>query len=65
MADVLVPPTEANTIHPDEEAIAGLKRITETGQPRLMVVEHGRLVGLLSLRDLMDLFQLKAELSAR
>jgi Zn-dependent protease len=65
VADVLVPPTEANTIHPDEEAIAGLKRITETGQPRLLVVEYGRLVGLLSLRDLMDLFQLKAELSAR
>jgi signal-transduction protein with cAMP-binding, CBS, and nucleotidyltransferase domain len=36
--------------------------MSQTGQSRLMVVENGRLVGLVSLKDLLDFFSLKMEL---
>jgi signal-transduction protein with cAMP-binding, CBS, and nucleotidyltransferase domain len=36
--------------------------MNQSGVSRLMVVENGRLVGLVTLKDLLDFFSLKVEL---
>jgi CBS domain-containing protein len=36
--------------------------MSQGGLSRLLVVENGRLVGLVSLKDLLDFFSLKVEL---
>jgi signal-transduction protein with cAMP-binding, CBS, and nucleotidyltransferase domain len=39
--------------------------MNHTGVSRLMVVENGRLVGLVTLKDLLNFFSLKVELEER
>jgi CBS domain-containing protein len=56
------PCSEENTISPDTDAIKALAMMTQSGVSRLLVVENGRLVGLVSLKDLLDFFSLKVEL---
>ncbi len=51
-----------NTIGPDEDAMKALTRMHRTGESRLMVVNQDRLLGLISLRDLMNFFSLKLDL---
>jgi len=54
--------THANTIGPDADAADALERMGRTGQSRLMVVEDGRLVGILALKDLADVLSVKMAL---
>ncbi len=56
--------SEANTIAPDTDAVAALSKMSRNRLSRLMVVDEGRLVGLLSLKDLMELLSLKLELES-
>lgn len=51
-----------NTIAPQTDAVKALAAMNQTGFTRLMVVDQGRLVGLVSLKDLLDFFSLKVEL---
>ena len=51
-----------NTISPGTDAIKALAMMNQSGVSRLLVVENGRLVGLVSLKDLLDFFSLKVEL---
>ena len=51
-----------NTIPHDADAMAALSRMRSNDRSRLMVVEHDRLVGVVSLKDLMDFLSLKIEL---
>jgi Zn-dependent protease/CBS domain-containing protein len=59
------PCSEENTISPGTDAIKALAMMNQTGATRLMVVENGRLVGLVSLKDLLDFFSLKVELEGQ
>jgi CBS domain-containing protein len=54
--------SKENTIAHDEDAMAALTMMNKTGESRLMVVEGNRLLGLISLRDLMKFFSLKLDL---
>ena len=56
------PISPKNTIAPDVDALQALSRMTETRNSRLMVVDEGRLVGVIALKDLLDFFALKLEL---
>jgi Zn-dependent protease/CBS domain-containing protein len=56
------PCSAENTIPPGTDAIKALAMMNQTGVTRLMVVENGRLVGLVTLKDLLDFFSLKVEL---
>jgi Zn-dependent protease/CBS domain-containing protein len=60
--DAAGPCSPENTISPGTDAIKALAMMTQSGVSRLMVVENGRLVGLVSLKDLLDFFSLKVEL---
>jgi CBS domain-containing protein len=39
--------------------------MNQTGVSRLLVVENGRLAGLVTLKDLLDFFSLKVELEGQ
>ncbi len=60
--EVMIPMDRANTIGPDADAIRALSLMQSTGNSRLMVVQDGRLVGIISLKDLLKFFALKVDL---
>lgn len=53
---------QKNTITPNSDAMQALAKMSQAGVSRMMVVEQDRLVGLLSLSDLMKFIALKIEL---
>lgn len=54
--------SSANTISPRADATEALARMSQTGTSRLMVVDQERLVGIISLKDLMQFLSLKIDL---
>jgi Zn-dependent protease/CBS domain-containing protein len=54
--------SSANSIPPDLDAMRALGKMHETGATRLMVVEGDRLLGLLTLKDLLRFLSVKIEL---
>ena len=60
--EVLHPCTGDNTISPDTDAVNALAQISRSGLSRLMVVDHDRLVGVISLKDLMGFLATKLDL---
>ena len=51
-----------NTIRPDEDSIKALATMNRTGASRLLVADKDRLVGILTLKDMMKFLSLKVEL---
>jgi Zn-dependent protease len=51
-----------NTVPPDLDAMKALSMMSRTGTSRLLVAEGDRLLGILSLKDLLKFFSLKMEL---
>lgn len=51
-----------NRIAPDADVMEALQVMTRTGTSHLMVVEGGRLSGMIALKDLLGFFALKMEL---
>jgi Zn-dependent protease/CBS domain-containing protein len=60
--EVASPCSGDNTIPPSTDAVKALAMMTQSGVSRLLVVDRGRLVGLVTLKDLLDFFSLKVEL---
>jgi predicted transcriptional regulator len=54
--------TEQNTVGPDEDATTALKIMKKNNASRLMVMEGNKLVGVISLKDMMGLLSLKMDL---
>ncbi|RJP65892.1 MAG: CBS domain-containing protein [Candidatus Abyssobacteria bacterium SURF_17] len=54
--------SDENTIEPDADSVKALSRMRKTDGSRLMVVENGRVVGIVSLKDLLQFLSLKVEL---
>ena len=52
IGSIVVPFSNENTVSPDSDAIEALDKMTHTGISRLMVVEQGRLAGIIGLQDL-------------
>lgn len=44
--------------------LAALKQMNQTGRSRLLVMQDGTLVGLITLKDLLDFISLKIELES-
>jgi Zn-dependent protease/predicted transcriptional regulator len=51
-----------NTIDPSADALKALSVMSRTGNSRLMVVDHGRLVGIITLKDIMGFISIRLEL---
>jgi predicted transcriptional regulator len=56
--------SDENTIEADEDATAALAKMNH-GNSRLIVVEDGKLKGIVGLRDMMKFISLKVELEER
>ncbi|MFO8084502.1 MAG: site-2 protease family protein [Desulfobacterales bacterium] len=54
--------SSANTIKPDADAVEALSAMRKNGASRLMVVEQNRLIGIISLKDMLEFLNLKIEL---
>lgn len=51
-----------NSVSPDQDAVGALAKMRRTGTSRLMVVEGDRLVGVITLRDILGFLSLKLDL---
>lgn len=56
------PVDETNSITPDTDALVALTSMSRSGTSRMMVVDQGRLVGIVTLKDLAKLLHRKMEL---
>ncbi len=56
------PCTATNSVGPEDDAMDALSKMNRSRLSRLMVVEGDRLVGVLSLKDLLGFFSMKLEL---
>ncbi|MEW5901947.1 MAG: CBS domain-containing protein, partial [Acidobacteriota bacterium] len=54
--------SEENTIGPDDDVIKALTIMKKANRSRLMVVEGHRLVGVISLKDILGFLSLKLDL---
>lgn len=54
--------SDENTVSPDTDAMDALTRMSKSDNSRVMVLDDGRLVGILSLKDLMGFLAMKIEL---
>ena len=62
--DVVVPCSGENTISPQTDALQALSLMSSTGNSRLMVVDENRLLGIVTLKDMLKLLALKIDLEA-
>lgn len=62
VGEVMSTDLRAVTIHTDADALAAFSKMQRSGSSRLLVVEGDRLVGLISLKDLLRFLDLKLEL---
>ena len=66
VAEITEPVSLTNTIGVDEDAMQALSRMNRTQRSRLMVISPDQqLVGILTLKDMLDLFQLKVDLEEK
>ncbi len=54
-----------NVISPDTDAMQALNLMQQTGNGRLLVVENGKLEGILTLKDLMKFISVKLDLEGQ
>lgn len=62
VGDISLSCSRENTISADDDALAALALMSRTNASRLMVVDKGKLVGVISLKDMMKLLSLKMDL---
>lgn len=63
--DILTPLAAEATIAPDAEARQALEQMQRTGHGHLFVTEAGRLIGVLTLKDLLQYLSVRSELQTR
>jgi predicted transcriptional regulator len=62
VAETMEPCSPDYIVAPETDTLEALTKMQRTGRSPLLVVSRGQLVGMLSLRDLLELFALKLEL---
>jgi len=60
---IMEPCNEFTSIGPEEDANKALEIMNRTGNSRLMVVEEGNLVGIITLKDMLKYLSLKMQLN--
>jgi Zn-dependent protease/CBS domain-containing protein len=65
VGEVMVPDLEAVTVGATADAMEALRKMQRTGSSRLLVTEGDRLVGIVSLKDLLRFLNLKLELEGQ
>jgi len=62
VGELVEPCSAENSISPEDDMVQALKKMSNNGRSRLMVVEQGQLRGILSLKDVSRFISLKLEL---
>jgi Zn-dependent protease/CBS domain-containing protein len=62
VGELAQPCSGENTVHPEMDAMRALSVMNRTGNSRLMVVDGGRLVGIVTLKDMLKFLDLKIDL---
>jgi predicted transcriptional regulator len=65
VGDIMAADLDPVRISADTDAAEALAQMQRTGQPRLLVVESDSLVGIITLKDLLDVLGLKMELEEK
>jgi Zn-dependent protease/CBS domain-containing protein len=60
--EIARPVSETNTIAPDTDALKALSKMRDAGTNGLLVTDHGRLLAIVSLKDLLKLLSAKLDL---
>ena len=60
--DIMTPAEQVAALKPTDDASEALGNMIVTDTGRLPVIEEGRLVGMVSRRDIMNLFKIKSDL---
>jgi Zn-dependent protease/CBS domain-containing protein len=63
--DVMGPADERNMLSPDTDAVDALSALRQRDERRAVIVDEGRPVGIVSLRDLLQFLALKIDLEPR
>lgn len=64
VGDIVEPCSEANTIRADADAIHALSQMSRQDVSRAVVVDNGRLIGVITLKDMMRFLSTKIELES-
>src|SRR5918995_2664518 len=62
VSEIMQPCTEATAISPETDAMEVLRLMSRSGNARLLVTEGDRLLGIVSMRDLMNFLNVKLHL---
>ncbi len=60
--DIMTPIEQVSYLNPSDDATEAFKRMATEDIGRMPVIEGGKLVGMVSRQDLLDLFKIKADL---
>lgn len=60
--EIMSPCSDENSVDADEDAVKALAKMQKSGQSRLMVLRKGKLVGVITLKDLLKLISLRMDL---
>jgi Zn-dependent protease/predicted transcriptional regulator len=60
--DIMTPIEQVPCLQPTDDATEAFRRMASEDIGRMLVIEGGRLVGIVSRRDLLDLFKIKSDL---
>lgn len=61
--EAMIPVSSGLVVDPRTEVLSALAKMAANGFGRLLVIENNKLIGLLSQRDIMRLFEIKSEVS--
>lgn len=64
VGEVMTPREKIATVGPEEEAFAALRQMNQSGHQKIPVVQNERLVGIITARDIMELFRVRTDLAA-
>jgi len=62
--EVMMPIREEIVLDPEGEAVDALQRMIRTGEGRLPVVKDGKVAGMITRRDILNLLEIKTDLAA-
>lgn len=65
VGQIVKPCSPENTISPQTDAVRALSTMSRTGNSRLLVVDAGRLVGIVTLKDMLGFLDLKIDLEGQ
>jgi CBS domain-containing protein len=65
VAEIVEPCSQDNIIAPEADALEAMAKMQRTGRSPLLVVDRGQLVGILSLRDLLEYLTLKLQFEGK